>query len=50
MRKPIGERDFLVSIGAENFEEDEIGIAGILDIMAERFPDVSDVAGIEIGD
>src|SRR5882762_8755014 len=48
MRQPVGQRNFGIVIGLEDLEEHEIGVADVLDVVAEALLYIADVARAEI--
>ena len=46
--EPVGQRYVLVGVGLEDFEEDQIRVANVLDLMAKVGLDVADVARLEV--
>src|SRR5580692_5177326 len=47
--EPVGQRDLFVVVAAERLDEDQVIVAGVLDVVAEIAPDYADVAGLEVG-
>ena len=45
---PVVERNVLKARCPDHFQEDQISVAGILDMVAERLWNIADVAGAEI--
>src|SRR5580693_565224 len=46
--EPVGQRDFFVVVAAERLDEDQVIVAGVLDVVAEIAPDYADIAGLEV--
>ena len=42
------DREVLVDVALEHFEEFEVGVAGVLEVVGQGFLDVADVAGLEV--
>ena len=45
---PVGEREVLVGVGLEHLEKDEVGVAGVFDVVAEGAGDIADIARDEL--
>jgi hypothetical protein len=48
-RAGIGQKDLFVVVAAERFDEDQVVVAGVLDVVAAVAFDEADVAGPEVG-
>src|SRR6476620_9491568 len=48
MRQPIGQRDLLEPLGPEDLHEDQIRVASVLDVMAQRLFYIADVARMKV--
>ena len=49
MRQPIGQRDLLEPLGPEDLHEDQVRVASVLDVMAQRLFYVADVPRMKVG-
>ena len=49
MGKPVRQGHGLAQAGVEDFQENQVGVAHVLDIVAVAAVDAADVAGIEVG-
>src|SRR6202050_2109313 len=47
--EPVGQRDLFVVVAAERLDEDQVIVAGVLDVVAAVAPDQADIAGLEVG-
>ena len=48
MGEPFREGKVLIEAALEHLQKFEIGIAGILDVMGQRFEDIADVSGLKV--
>ncbi len=47
--EPVGQRDLFVVVAAERFDEDQVIVTRVLDVVAAVAPDQADIAGPEVG-
>ena len=46
--EPVGHRDLVVAVAAERLDEDQVLIAGVLDVVTAIAPDQADITGPEV--